>query len=72
MRGNGEWLEMGVRDICSVSERNSIRSSVFSNFRIDFPHVLGLDICSSDLMWFLELRRLRRSKLKEVLSRAFE
>jgi len=40
--------------------------------RKDFPHVLGLNICSSDLVWFLELRRLRRFRLKEVLSRVFE
>jgi len=30
----------------------------------DFPHVLGLDICDSDLAWFLELRRLRKGKLR--------
>ena len=31
----------------------------------DFPHVLGLNICGSDIVWFLELRRLRRLRLKE-------
>lgn len=45
----------------------AVNSSVFSNFRIDFPHVLGLNICDSGLVWFLELRRLRRLKLREAI-----
>ena len=33
----------------------------------NFLHVLGLNVCDSDLVWYVELRRLRKFRLKEAL-----